>query len=126
MKKKVKLVKLTKSQFGARLRRLSEEIASSYDFTLPTGELVSEKYVTNSIGLKLTNFEPEIKKYIKPDYIGVPIYRDAEKHYRYRCKVLWLYHPDLGTDRIHQYSDMPFDSLKKANEKKVLERLKQL
>lgn len=123
-REKIRLVKLTKSQFGARLRRLSEETASSYDFALPTGVFVSEKYVTNSIGLKLTNFEPSIRKYIKPSYIGAPTYSDAEKYYSYRCKILWLYHPDLGTERIHQYSDMPFDSLKKADEKKVLERLK--
>ena len=122
-KRKLKFPVLSKSKFSAILRRLSEQISSSYDYCLPTGEFVSEKYITDSIGLKLTDFKPYRKKFYKVHHEGHPTYKDAEKFYFYSCKVLWLYHPDLGSS-VHQYSDMHFHALKKANVKKVLEKLK--
>lgn len=123
-RKKPKPKLMSKQQFSARLRRISEDIARSYNLLLPTGDLVSQKYVTTSVGLKLTEFKPKAKIGNKPHYSGYPEYKDAERYYNYTCTVLWLYHPYLESGSVHKYSEIDYHDLKKANEKKVLERLK--
>ena len=111
-------------KYGAELRKLAEQMAREYNAKIPIGELVSQKYVTNSVGLKLTDFVAIKKPWKTPDYGGKPTYEKVYKQYNFKCIVLWLHHPDLDGEAISKYDTVYFDLIKKVDEKKVLERLK--
>lgn len=115
---------VNRHKHGAKMRRLAEQMARKYNNKLPIGELVSQKYVTGSIGLKLTDFEPRRKYYKKPEYTGKATELKVLQQYNFYCTVLWLYHPDLESGSLEKYDNVYFDMIKKADEKKVLERLK--
>jgi hypothetical protein len=115
---------VNRHRFGAEMRRLAEQMAREYNGKLPIGELVSQKYVPESVGVKLTDFAPKRKTWKQPEYIGGVTESKALEQYNFYCTVLWLHHPDLETGGVQKYHDVYFDLIKKADEKKVLERLK--
>lgn len=104
---------------AAIARRMAEKIASEWDRLMPVGEFYSEKYVPESIGLKLTPCKPKKFRRVKrlkltEDYIMTC--------YRFDTQILWLYHPGVKSGDIHKYEMVSHKMIKKANIKKLMEK----
>ena len=122
MKTKVNAKKESRHSKAALLRYAAAKLAKKFDTSIDVGEFISQKWLTGSVGIKLSPTKSK-RKYHTKDLIDTYKLRktifdwEVDKFYNFYVTVLWVDHPDKSLCGTTQ--DLDAFMVKKLDEKKV-------